>query len=141
MPNSVPMRRIRSSISVRCIGSSPSVGSSRRTSSRIVRDRGGELHALPLPRGHRPDRTEALLAEADQPERVVRALHGRAAREQVHLREVPDEVGRRELRRKVVVLGRVADARPHLDPGRRRILAEHGQLAGVAGAEPEDRAR
>ena len=33
MPNSVPMRRMRASISVRCIGSSPSVGSSRSTSS------------------------------------------------------------------------------------------------------------
>ena len=104
----------------------------------VVGDRGGELHALPLPRGHRPDGAEALLAEADQPERVVGALHGRAARQQVHLGEVTDEIGRGQLRRQIVVLGRVADARSQLEPGRRRILAEHGQLAGVPGAEPEE---
>ena len=87
----------------------------------VVRDRGGELDPLPLAGGHRPDRTEALLAEADQPERVVRPLHGRAVRQQVHLGEVAHEVARGQLRRKVVVLGRVADARPHLDARRRGI--------------------
>ena len=85
-----------------------------------------------------PDRPEPLLAEPDEPERVVRALDGGAARQQVHLGEVPDEVRRRELRGQVVVLRRVADARPHLDAGRRGIASEHGQLAAVAAAEPEN---
>ena len=52
----------------------------------VVDDRAGELHALPLAGRHRADRPEPLLAEADLPERVVRALDrgpargGRAAR-------------------------------------------------------------
>ena len=51
----------------------------------VVRDRRGELHALALAGRHRPHRPEALLAEAHEPERLVRALHRRAAGEQVHL--------------------------------------------------------
>ena len=86
----------------------------------IVSDRRGELDPLPLARGHRPDRTEALLAEAHEPQRVVRPLDGGAAGQQVHLGEMSHEVGRGELRRQVVVLGRVADARSHLDACRRR---------------------
>ena len=58
----------------------------------VMRDRGGQLHALPLSRGHRPDGTEALLAEADQPERFVRALHSGATRQQMHLGEMPHEI-------------------------------------------------
>ena len=107
----------------------------------VVRDRGGKLHALPLSRGHRPDRTEALLTQADQPERVVCALHGCTVRQQVHLGEVPHEIRRGQLRRKVVVLGRVADARSQLEASRRGIVAEHGQLARVPGAKPEERPR
>ena len=88
----------------------------------VVGDRRGELHALPLAGRHRPDGPEALLAEPDEPERVVRPLDGRPAREEVHLGEVPDEVGRGELGRQVVVLRRVADACSQLDPCRRRIV-------------------
>ena len=103
----------------------------------IVRDRGGELHALALAGRHRPHRPEALLAEADEPERLVRALHRRAAGQQVHLGEVADEVARRELGRELVVLGRVADAGAHLDARCRGVAPEDRQLAGVARAEPE----
>ena len=66
---------------------------------RVVGDRGGKLHALALPRGHRPNGAEAL-TEADEPERVVGRCTGRAAREQVHLGEVTDEIGRGQLRRR-----------------------------------------
>ena len=104
----------------------------------VVGDRGGELDPLPLAGGHRADRAEPLLAEPHQPERVVGALDRGTARQQVHLGEVPHEVGRGQLGGQVVVLGRVADARPHLDARLRRILAEHAQLAAVARAEPED---
>ena len=104
----------------------------------IVGDRRGELDPLALARGHQPDRTEALLAETDQPQRVVRPLDCRTPREQMHLRQVPHEVRRRQLRGQVVMLGCVADARSHLDARRRRILAEDCQLTAVPGAEPED---
>jgi hypothetical protein len=97
-----------------------------------VGDRGGELHSLPLPGGHRGDGKKALLAEADEPERVVGPLHGGTAGEEVHLGEVPHEVGRGELRRQVVVLGGVADAGSHFDTRDGRIVAEDDQLAAVA---------
>ena len=141
MPNSVPMRRMRSSISVALHGVEPVGRLVEEHELGVVRDRRGELHALPLAGRHRPDRAEALLAEPDEPERVVGALHGGAAGEEVDLGQVAHEVGRRELRREVVVLGRVADARPQLEPGRRRVLAEHAKLARVARAEPEDERR
>ena len=137
IPNSVPMRRMRSSISVRCTGSSPSVGSSRSTSSGIVGDRRCELHALSLPGRHRPDRAEALLAEPDEPECVVGPLHGGPVREEVHLGEVPHEVGRGELGRQIVVLGRVADARSQLDARRRRVVSENVERAAVARTKSE----
>ena len=138
MPNSVPMRRMRSSISVRCIGSSPSVGSSRRTSSGSWAIAAASFTRCRWPGRHRADRAEALLAEPDEPERVVRPLHGGAAGEKVHLGEVPDEIGRGELRREIVVLRRVADAGSRLDSRSRGIAAEDGQLAVVARAETED---
>ena len=103
----------------------------------VVRDRGGELHPLPLAGRHRPDRAEALLAEPDQPERVVRSLYGGAGGKKVHLGEVPHEVVRGELRRQVVMLGRVADARAHLDSGGLGIAPENAQLAAGPRPKPE----
>ena len=103
----------------------------------IVRDGGRELHALPLPGRHRADRPKALFAQPNEPESVVRPLYRRAGGEEVHLGEVAHEVVRGELRGQVVVLGRVADARAHLDSGGLRIPAEHAQLAARPGAEPE----
>ena len=103
----------------------------------IVDDRPRELHALPLAGRHRADRPEPLLAEADLPERVVRALDRRPRGEAVQLAEVPDEIGGVHVGRQVVVLGRVTDAGAHLDAGAGRIVPEHGQLARVARAEAE----
>ena len=51
---------------------------------------------------------------------------------------MPDEIGGVDVGREVVMLGREADAGPHVDPGRRRIVPEHGELAGVARAQAED---
>jgi hypothetical protein len=99
---------------------------------RIVRDRGRELDPLPLARGHRGHRAEALLSESDEPERIVGALDGGAPGQQVYLRQVPDEIRCGKLRREVVVLGSEAHPRPHVDPRRRRVRAEHGQVATVA---------
>src|SRR4029079_19703364 len=93
--------------------------------------------ALSLTCRHRRDGTKALLAEPDEPQRVVRPLHCRAPRQQVLLGEVPDELGGGQLRGEVVVLGGVPDARADRDPGRGRILPEHGQLARVTGAQAE----
>ena len=90
---------------------------------RIVDDRSRELHALPLAGRHRADRTEALLAEAHLPERVVRALDRRPGGQAVQLAEMPDEIGGVHVRRQVVVLGRVADAGAHVDAGARRDRA------------------
>ena len=103
----------------------------------VVDDRAGELHALPLAGRHRPDRAEPLLAEPDLPERVVRALDRGAARQAVELAEMADEIGGVHVRRQVVMLGREPDPRPHVDPGGRRIVAEHRQLAGVARSQAE----
>ena len=56
----------------------------------------------------------------------------------MQLREVPHEVGGGELRRQVVVLGRVADAGADLDARHGRVAAEDGQVALVPQPEPED---
>ena len=137
MPNSLPMRRIRSSISVRCIGSSPSVGSSRRTSSgscaiaeaSFTRCR-WPVDIVPTGRKRsspRPTSQSASLARCTAARRGNRCISARCRTRSC----------RRQLRRQVVVLRRVADARPQLEPGRRGIVSEHGQLAGVPGAQPE----
>ena len=97
----------------------------------IVSDRRRELHPLPLAGRHRPHGPESLLAETDEPQRVVRPLDGGAVREQVHLGDVPDEVRRGELRGEIVMLGRVADACAHIDARGRGIPTENGQLAAV----------
>ena len=55
----------------------------------------------------------------------------------MQLREVPNEVGSGELRRQVVVLGCVANARAHPDARCGGILTEHDEVAFIAGAEPE----
>ncbi len=104
----------------------------------IVGDRRCELHALPLAGRHRPHGPKPLFAETDEPERVVRPLDGGAVREKVHLGDVPDEVGRGELGGEIVMLGRVADACAHVDPGCGGVPAEHGHRALVARAQPED---
>ena len=101
----------------------------------VVCDRSCELDALSLPRRHRSDRAKALLAEPDEPERVVRTLHSRPAGEKVHFGQVPDEVGGRELRRQIMMLRRVPDASSRLDSRSRGIAAEDCQLAVVARAK------
>ena len=129
MPNSVPMRRMRSSISVRCIGSSPSVGSSRRTSSGSCAIADASLTRCRWPVDIVPTgRKRSSPRPTSQSASLARWTAARRG-QQVHLGEVPHEIGGGELRGQVVVLGRVADARAHLDAGRRGILAEHGQLA------------
>ena len=55
----------------------------------------------------------------------------------MQLAEVPDEIGGVDVGREVVVLGRESDAGAHVDPGGRRVVPEHRQLAGIAGAEAE----
>ena len=137
-PNSVPMRRMRASISVRCIGSSPSVGSSSRTSSgswaiaeaSLTRCRWpvdivptGRKRSSPRPTSH-----SASFARWTAARRGSRCISARWRTKSVAASSD----------RQVVVLGRVADPRPHLDAGRRGIPAEHGQLAAVPRAEPED---
>jgi hypothetical protein len=106
--------------------------------ARIVRDRRGELDSLALAGGHRADRAEALLSEADVPERIVRALDRRLPRDPVKLGQVPHEVCSVSVRRQVVVLGGVPDAGAHLERGRPRILPEHEELAVVSCAQAED---
>ena len=77
-PNSVPMRRMSASTPsadrVEAVGrlvEEDELG--------IVGDRCGKLDALALARGIVADRTEALLAELDEPQRLVRPRDGRAA--------------------------------------------------------------
>ena len=53
----------------------------------------------------------------------------------MHLREVPHEVGRGELGWQIVVLGRVADPRSHLDTRHRGIVSEAERRADLLRAE------
>ena len=103
----------------------------------IVNDCSGELHALALAGRHRPDRPEPLLPEPDLPECIVRALDRSPPREAVQLPEMAHEIRRVDVGRQVVMLGRESDPRPNVDPRRRGIVPEHGQLAGVTGAQAE----
>ena len=137
IPNSVPMRRMRSSISVRCIGSSPSVGSSRSTSSGSCAIADASLTRCRCPVDIVPTGRKRSSPSPTSQSASFARCDGRPAGEEVHLREVPDEIGRGELGGQVVVLRRVADPRPHLDPGSRRVLAEDEELARVARAKAE----
>ena len=138
MPNSVPTRRISASMSSRWSGSSPSVGSSSRTSAgswtiapaSLTRCR-CPVDIVPIGRNRSSPRPTCQSASFA---RWIAARGGQP----VELAEVPDEIGGVDVGRQVVVLGREADAGAHVDPGRRRVVPEHRQLAGIARAETED---
>ena len=55
----------------------------------------------------------------------------------MRLAEVADEIGRCQLRWQIVMLRGVADANARLEPGDRRVAAEHRQLSAVTHAEAE----
>ena len=141
IPNSLPIRRIEGQHVVALQRVEPVGRLVEQHELRVVGDRPGELHALPLPGRHRADRPESLLPETDLPERVVRALDGRARRQAVQLGEVAHEIGRVHVGGQVVVLGGIPDPRADADARRLRIVAEDDELSGVAPAQAEDRAR
>ena len=105
-----------------------------------------------------PMRAEALLAEPDRPEGVARPVGGVALGQPVDLGDVAHEVVGPGVGRQAVVLGGVADARPHRGAGRGGVEAEdleravvgpvqaehqpeQGGLAGAVGAEQAGDAR
>ena len=140
-PNSVPTRLISASMSSRWSGSSPSVGSSSRTSAgswtiasaSFTRCR-WPVDIVPIGRNRSSPRPTCQSAS-------FAALDRDPGGEAVQLAEVPDEIGRMHVGREIVVLRREPDPRPHPDAGCGRVVPEHGQLAGIAGAEARARAR
>ena len=99
-------------------------------------DRLRQLHPLALPGAHGPDRSEPLLAEPDLPERVARPAGGLAAGESVQLGDVADDVGGADVGGQGVVLGRVAEAGPHLGTGGPRVTAEDRRLPASGRCRP-----
>ena len=100
-------------------------------------DRAGELDALPLAGRHRPDGPEPLLAEPDLPECIVGPLDRGTPRQAVELAQMANEIGCMHVGRQVVMLRCEADARPDVDARCRGIVAEDGQLAGIARSQAE----
>ena len=137
IPNSVPMRRIRSSISDRWIDRArPSArrgglpGSCAIAAASLTRCR-CPVDMVPTARNRSspsPTSQSASLARWTAARRGTRCS---SARWRTSLR-------RRELVGQVVVLRRVADARANLVPGPGGVLAEHDEPAGVARPEAED---
>ena len=121
----------------------------------IAHERLGQLGALAHPGGEAADRPEARLVETDQVEDVRSPLAGGTRRQPAELAEGGHEVRRRLIGRQAVVLGHVAEPRPHgdgiggdidaahLDPPLRRVgepeqQPEHRGLAGAVGADQAD---
>ena len=118
MPNSVPIRRMRSSMSSRWTGSRPSVGSSSRT-----RSGSWAMAWASFTRCRCPVDMVPTGGSAPRPGRPARARRwpGRWPRggEAVDLGHVAHEVVGPHVGREQVVLGGVADAGPDLGPGGR----------------------
>ena len=125
MPNSVPTRRMRASMSSRCTGSSPSVGSSSSTSCGSWAMAWASFTRWRWPVDMVPIGPEALLAQPDLPERVAGPAGGLAVGEAVDLGDVADEVVGGGVGRQGVVLGGVADPLAHRGAGADRVEAEH----------------
>ena len=107
---------------------------------RVVGDGLGQLHPLALAGRHGADRAEPLLAQTDLPERVAGPRGGLAVGQAVDLGDVAHEVVGAGVAGQVVVLGGVADPRPHRGPGADRVEAEHPELALVGPVQAEEHA-
>ena len=103
----------------------------------VVGDGLGQLHPLALAGGHGADGAEALLAETDRPERIARPVGGVALRQPVDLGDVAHEVVGPGVRRQAVVLGGVADARPHGRTGPGGVEAEDLERTAVGLVQTE----
>ena len=77
--------------------------------ARIGGDRLGELHALTLAGRHRAERPEALLAEADQVQRIAGSAACFVTGKALHLAEMTHEVVGTEIIGEHVAFGSVAD--------------------------------
>ena len=130
MPNSLPVRRIRASISSRPSGSRPAVGSSSRTMTGVVYQGLRQLHTLLHAGGVLANRPVPLLVESDVPQRVRRACPGVGRRESANLGHVRQELRRRQRKREAVVLGHVAE--PGSNPN--RLVRPLPQYLGRAGS-------
>ena len=103
-----------------------------------MHERLGQLHALPHPGGVAADRPVALLEEADVAEDVCRPLAGRNPGQAAHLREMGDQVGRREVGREDVVLGHVPHSFPDPATVRSGVQAHHRGAAARRRQQPEE---
>ena len=123
----------------------------------IAHERLGQLGALAHPGGEAADRPEARLVETDQVEDVRGPLAGGTRRQPTQLAERGHEVRRRLVGRQAVVLGHVAEPRPHGDGiggdvdaahldaplgrmGETEQQPKHRGLAGTVGADQPDAA-
>ena len=123
--------------------------------ARVVDERLGELDPLLHPGRVAADRPVALLVQPDVAEDLGGPLASRGARQARHQREVRDDLRRRDVRGKAVVLGHVADEladvgalRPDVEVEDRRLAArridqaeqdlEQGALAGAVRADEAD---
>ena len=109
----------------------------------IADDRLGELRALPHPGRELADRPESRLVEPDEVEDVGRSLARGARRQPAQLAERRDDVGGGLVEGQAVVLGHVAEPRPHADRIARDVDAAHLDVAlgrvGEAEQEPKRR--
>ena len=106
----------------------------------IADERLGELRALAHASREPADRTEPCLVEADEVEDVRRPLARRPRRDAAQLAERGDRVGRRLVERKAVVLGHVAESRPHPDRVAGDVLPAHLDRTFARIGEPEEQA-
>ena len=105
----------------------------------IADDRLRELRALAHAGRELADRAEPRFVEADEVEDVGGALARRACGQPAQLAERRDDVGRGLVERQAVVLGHVAEPRPHADRIARDVDAAHldAALGRVREAEQE----
>ena len=125
---------------------------------RIADDRLRKLRALAHAGREAADRAKARFVETNEIEDVRRPLTSRASRQSTQLAERCHHVGGGLVERQTIVLGHVAEARPHRDRvgadidstdldrtlGRSRQpkqQAEHRRLAGAVRADQPDKHR
>ena len=107
----------------------------------IADDRLRELRALAHARRELTDRAETSFVEADEVEDVGRALARGARRQPAQLAERRDDVGRGLVERQAVVLGHVAESRPHADRIAGDVEPAHLDLALGRMREPEQQTK
>ena len=131
MPNSVPTRRMSASMSSRCTGSRPSVGSSSSTSAGSWASAAASFTRCFWPVDIVPTgRNRSSPSPTWYSASLARVVAARWGRPWISARWAHEVVGL-HVGRQRLVLGRVADDGPHVGAGRHRVEAEHLEAAAV----------